>query len=111
MSSLSQFSPDADIREASVNAEKEYEEFSIEQSMRHDLYLVIHGLISKVDLKTLPHDDARLLEKLDRSFRRNGLHLPEDKRNELKALRKRLSEVCIEFMKNWSRESSSKFFR
>ncbi|ORY91930.1 hypothetical protein BCR43DRAFT_497509 [Syncephalastrum racemosum] len=107
VSSLSQFSPDADIREASVNAEKEYEEFSIEQSMRHDLYLVIHGLISKVDLKTLPHDDARLLEKLDRSFRRNGLHLPEDKRNELKALRKRLSEVCIEFMKNWSRESST----
>ncbi|KAI9497607.1 hypothetical protein BDB00DRAFT_925716 [Zychaea mexicana] len=105
--SLSQISPNADVREASVNAEKEYEEFSIEQTMRHDLYLVIQGVIDKTDRSALPAEEARLLTKTERSFRRNGLHLPEDKRNEFKALRKRMSEVCIEFMKNWSRESST----
>lgn len=110
VSSLSQISPDAAVREASIAAEKKYEEFSIEQSMRHDLYVVIQGLIDKTDFSKLDHEEARLLRKLERSFRRNGLHLPEDKRNEYKELKKRLSEISIEYMKNWSGESSSKCF-
>ncbi|KAI8142278.1 hypothetical protein BJV82DRAFT_616179 [Fennellomyces sp. T-0311] len=105
--SLSQISPDAAVREASVTAEKEYEEFSIEQTMRHDLYKVIQGIVDKTDLKTLPAEEARMLSKTEISYRRNGLHLPEEKRNEFKELRKRLSEVCIEYMKNWSRENST----
>jgi Zn-dependent oligopeptidase len=108
VSSLSQFSPDAAVRDASVAAETKYDQFSIEQSMRHDLYTVISSYIAKTDLDSLNHEDARYLRRLERSFRRNGLHLPEDKRDELKELRKRLSETCIEFNKNWARESSSK---
>ncbi|KAG2203937.1 hypothetical protein INT47_007520 [Mucor saturninus] len=107
VSSLSQISPDADIREASVAAETKYDQFSIDQSMRHDLFTVIQSYISKTDLDTLDAEDARLLRKLERSFIRNGLHLSEEKRDEFKELRKRLSEVCIEFNKNWSRESST----
>ncbi|KAF7723369.1 hypothetical protein EC973_002068 [Apophysomyces ossiformis] len=105
--SLSQISPDEAVREASIAAEKKYEEFNIEQSMRHDLYVVIQGYIDRTDLNSLDHEDARLLKKMEIFFRRNGLHLPEEKRNEYKELRKRLSEVCIEFNKNWSRESST----
>ncbi|KAG0167334.1 hypothetical protein DFQ28_006294 [Apophysomyces sp. BC1034] len=106
-SSLSQISPDAAVREASIAAEKKYEEFNIEQNMRHDLYVIIQGFIDKTDLATLDHEDARLLRKMEINFRRNGLHLSEEKRNEFKELRKRLSEVCIEYMKNWSGESST----
>ncbi|KAI8980973.1 hypothetical protein BDB01DRAFT_724374 [Pilobolus umbonatus] len=107
VSSLSQISPDAAVREASVAAETKYDQFSIEQVMRHDLYTVIQSYIEKTDLDSLEAEDARLLRKLQRSFLRNGLHLPEEKRNELKELRKRLSEVCIEFNKNWARENST----
>ncbi|KAG1452973.1 hypothetical protein G6F46_009734 [Rhizopus delemar] len=107
VSSLSQISPDAAIREASVAAETKVDQFYIEQSMRHDIYTVVQGYIAKTDLSTLDHEDARLLEKIEQSFRRNGLHLPQEKRDELKELRKRLSEVCIEFNKNWARESST----
>lgn len=110
VSSLSQISPDAAVREASVAAETKYDQFSIEQSMRHDIYSVITSYIAKTDLDSLEAEDARLLRKMERSFRRNGLHLSEEKRNEFKELRKRLSEVCIEFNKNWARESSSKFY-
>lgn len=106
---MSQFSPDAAVRDASVEAETKYDQFSIEQSMRHDLYTVISSYIAKTDLNSLKPEDARFLRRLDRSFRRNGLHLSEEKRNELKELRKRLSETCIEFNKNWARENSSKF--
>ncbi|KAG1080850.1 hypothetical protein G6F42_023179 [Rhizopus arrhizus] len=107
VSSLSQISPDAAVREASVAAETKYDQFSIEQSMRHDMYSVITSYIAKTDLDSLDAEDARLLRKMERSFRRNGLHLSEKKRNEFKELRKRLSEVCIEFNKNWARESSN----
>lgn len=106
---MSQFSPDAAIREASVEAETKVDQFSIEQSMRHDIYTVVQGYISKTDLSTLGAEEARMLEKMEQSFRRSGLHLEQEKREELKDLRKRLSEVCIEFNKNWARESSSKF--
>ncbi|KAI8967622.1 hypothetical protein BDF20DRAFT_227052 [Mycotypha africana] len=107
VSSLSQISPDAAVREASVAAETKYDQFSIEQSMRHDLYVVISDYMAKTDLDTLAYEDARFLRRLERSYRRNGLHLPEDKRNELKEIRKQLSEKCIEFNKNWARESST----
>ncbi|RCH81928.1 hypothetical protein CU098_006959, partial [Rhizopus stolonifer] len=107
VSSLSQFSPDAAIREASVEAETKVDQFSIEQSMRHDIYTVVQGYISKTDLSTLGAEEARMLEKMEQSFRRSGLHLEQEKREELKDLRKRLSEVCIEFNKNWARESST----
>jgi Zn-dependent oligopeptidase len=110
VSSLSQISPDAAVREASVAAETKYDQFSIDQSMRRDLYNVLQSYISKTDLDSLEAEDARLLRKMERSFRRNGLHLPEDKYEEYKELRKRLSETCIEFNKNWARESSSMYF-
>ncbi|ORZ24337.1 hypothetical protein BCR42DRAFT_402720 [Absidia repens] len=107
LASLNQISPDASVRDASVAAEKKYEDFSIDQGMRHDLYTVIQGYIDRTDLNSLDHEDARMLEKTARAFRRSGLHLPEDQRKELTELRKRLSEVCIEFMQNWSREDST----
>ncbi|CAO3623989.1 unnamed protein product [Cunninghamella echinulata] len=50
------------------------------------------------------------LKKTARGFRRCGLHLPEEQRNKLTELRKRLSEVCIEYMQNWSREDSTTKF-
>lgn len=109
VSSLSQISPDAAVREASVAAETKYDQFSIDQSMRHDLYTVIQSYIDKTDLDSLEAEDTRLLKKMERSFRRNGLHLDQEKRDEFKEFRKRLSETCIEFNKNWARESSSKF--
>ncbi|KAI8353351.1 hypothetical protein BD560DRAFT_408324 [Blakeslea trispora] len=107
VSSLSQISPDAAVREASIAAETKYDQFSIEQSMRHDLYTVISNYISRTNLEELSGEDARFLKKIQKMHRRNGLHLPEEQRNELKELRKRLSETCIEFNKNWARESST----
>lgn len=109
VSSLSQISPDEAVREASVAAETKYDQFSIDQTMRHDLYSVIQNYINKTDIDSLGAEEARLLRKMERRFLRNGLHLSEEKREEFKELRKRLSEVCIEFNKNWARESSSKY--
>lgn len=77
--------------------------------MRHDLYTVIHNIYTNADLKSLDPQDERLLSRMERAFRRNGLHLSEDKRQELKALRNRLSDLRIEFNKNYNQESSSEY--
>lgn len=76
--------------------------------MRHDLYTVVQSFISKTDLDQLDTEDARMLQKMEQNFRRNGLHLAQEQRDELKKLRKNLSELCIEFNKNYARENSSK---
>lgn len=106
--SLSYFSPEKDVRDASVEAEKEYDAFGIEQGMRKDLYDAVLNVFNKTDLSTLDPEDARLLTKTELDFRRNGLALDEEKRNELKEIRKKLSELSIEFSKNSNEESSSK---
>lgn len=107
--SLSYFSPEKDVRDASVEAEKEYDAFGIEQGMRLDLYNAVKNVFDKTDLQALDPEDARLLTKTELDFRRNGLALEEKERNELKEIRKRLSELSIEFSKNQNEESSSKW--
>lgn len=107
--SLSYFSPEKDIRDASVEAEKEYDAFGIEQGMRKDLYDAVQNVFKKTDLNALDPEDARLLTKTELDFRRNGLALEEKKRNELKEIRTKLSELSIEFSKNQNEESSSKY--
>lgn len=105
--SLSYFSPEKDVRDASVEAEKEYDAFGIEQGMRLDLYNAVKNVFDKTDLQALEPEDARLLTKTELDFRRNGLALEEKQRNELKEIRKRLSELSIEFSKNQNEESST----
>ncbi|ORX58039.1 zincin [Hesseltinella vesiculosa] len=110
LSSLSELSPDAATREASLEAERLFDEFSIEQGMRHDLYTVIQGYIDRTDLDSLDYEASRMLTRTARDYRRAGLHLPEVQRNKLVELRKRLSEIGIEYTKNWSGEDSTVTF-
>ncbi|CAO3681225.1 unnamed protein product [Umbelopsis vinacea] len=102
--------PKKDIRDASVEAEKEYDAFGIEQGMRKDLYDAVQNVFKKTDLNALDPEDARLLTKTELDFRRNGLALEEKKRNELKEIRTKLSELSIEFSKNQNEESSTVAF-
>jgi Zn-dependent oligopeptidase len=106
---LSYFSPEKDVRDASLEADKAYDAFGIEQGMRVDLYQAVLNVFNKTDLATLDPEDARLLTKTELDFRRSGLALEESKRNELKEIRKKLSELGIDFSKNLNEESSCEY--
>lgn len=72
--------------------------------MRQDVYRVVRAVFdktmsSKVPTASLTPEDLRLLQKIEQEYRRNGLALPEAQQVELKQLKKRLSEVCIDFSK------------
>lgn len=101
-------STDAAVREASAAATKELSAFDIECNTREDVYLRVRAYEQKQeDLSPLK---ARLLRKTLLTYTRNGLALPLEKREQLKAIRKEISDLCIEFQKNLNEDTTKLFF-
>lgn len=95
---------DKAIRDAAVEANKLLDEFEIEQSMREDLYKAVQHAAAKNE--ALDEESARLLHFTLRDFKRNGLALPKDKRDELAKLKKELADACTEFSKNMNEDKT-----
>lgn len=124
-------SGDSALRDASTEAEKIMDEFGIECSMREDVFRLVDAvykhsglaeslekdkdrLIDQALAKSAGLQDvesARLLEKERKSYIRNGLGLPEgEKRDRFKEIKKRLSQIQIEFQKNLNEENNGIWF-
>lgn len=124
-------SGDSALRDASTEAEKIMDEFSIECGMREDVFRLVDAVYSSSGLsasiekdkdrlidaalaKSAGLDDvesARLLERERKSYIRNGLGLPEGpKRDRFKEIKKRLSQIQIAFQKNLNEENNGIWF-
>jgi len=91
-------SPHASDRDIGMAVEAAQNEWNIETSKREDLYRAVK---SYADTKpALAGERARLLEVTMRNYRRAGMDLSPEKREELKAIQKELSDLSIEFGKN-----------
>ncbi|KAI0484846.1 Metalloprotease [Xylariaceae sp. FL0804] len=100
-------SADAELRNASTEAEKLMDDFSIECSMREDVYKLVEAAFQAQESKEpdLDPESLRLLEKERKSYIRNGLGLPQGpQRDRFKEIKKRLSMIGIEFQKNLNEE-------
>ncbi|KAL9110668.1 MAG: hypothetical protein Q9227_004845 [Pyrenula ochraceoflavens] len=96
-------STDQELRDASTEAEKLMDDFSIESSMREDVFKLVDAVKNK-DEKLDP-ESQRLLDKDHKNFIRNGLNLPAGpKRDRFKEIKKRLSQLQIIFQKNLNEE-------
>ncbi|KAI1097683.1 Metalloprotease [Jackrogersella minutella] len=106
-------SGDADLRNASTEAEKIMDEFSIECNMREDIFQLIDAVF-KAQKSKEPDLDAerlRLLEKERKGYIRNGLGLPQGpQRDRFKEIKKRLSQIAIQFQKNLNEENGGIWF-
>jgi Zn-dependent oligopeptidase len=98
----SQVSPDLSIRNASTEADKKYEEFKIESSMREDVYRTLLRYKKNGDIQTRDQGSRRLLDKMLETFERNGLDLADERVSELREMKKNISNLCIDFQKNVS---------
>ncbi|OMJ09756.1 Neurolysin, mitochondrial, partial [Smittium culicis] len=108
---LQHVSTDKNIRDASMEAEKKLEEFHIESQMRRDVYKVIKALFqSKEKWVDRCSEDKRLLEKTERSYRRNGLDLPDEGLKKLMEIKKKMSELTIKFGRNISEGDAEVLF-
>lgn len=104
-------SSDAELRDASTEAEKILDEFGIETSMREDVFKIVDAVFQKKDTLGLDPESLRLLEKERKSYIRNGLSLPEGpKRDRFKEIKKRLSQIQIQFQKNLNEENGALYF-
>lgn len=100
-------STDAKRRDASTEAEKLMDDFSIESAMREDIFQLVDAAFKKQkDDPALDAESRRLIEKDHKGYIRMGLGIPAGpKRDRFKAIKKRLSELSITFQKNLNEES------
>lgn len=92
-------SPSKDLRDASNEAEVLVRDYSVDSSMRLDVFKAKQAAEENIKKsgKKLSDEEARLVEKMILDGTRAGLALPEEKRKELAALQKEVSQVSLEF--------------
>ncbi|KAJ5570660.1 Peptidase M3A/M3B, partial [Penicillium sp. DV-2018c] len=102
-------STDSKLRDASSKAEELMDEFFIEAVMREDIFNLFDAVLRRNE--TLDPESRRLLEKEHKDFVRNGLGLPAGpQRLRFKEIKKRLSQLSIEFQKNLNEENGGIWF-
>jgi metallopeptidase MepB len=92
-------SPSKELRDASNEAEQLGLDFSVESSMRIDVYNAKVAAQKNIEAsgKKLNPEEQRLVEKMVQDDKRAGLALPEADRERLTVWKKELSQVCLEF--------------
>lgn len=87
--------PDAAFREAVGVGKQKYSDHADAQAMRQDVYAAFrHMYDSRPELEL---EDRWLVDAMNTDFKLSGLHLPEEKRNEIVRLRSLLTAQTIDY--------------
>ena len=102
-------SPEKALRDASTEADKLLDDFAIEMNMREDVYKLVDAVFGKREM--LEPESQRLLEKQRKDFIRYGLGIPAGpERSRFKQIKKRLSQISIQFQKTLNEENGGIWF-
>ncbi|KAH9922802.1 metallopeptidase MepB [Epithele typhae] len=95
-----------ELRDASNDAEILVRDYGVEASMRLDVFRSKQAAEENVKKsgKSLSPEEQRLVDKMILEGKRAGLTLPDADRETLTALKKELSQTCLEFSKNFNEE-------
>ncbi len=95
---IDETSPDEAMRDAAHAATKRLQKWFVDTSFRQDVYQAVKAVAdAKPDISG---EDAKYLKTVLRDYRRNGMELPAEKRQQLQDLKNRLNELQLEFQTN-----------
>ena len=98
-----------ELRDASSKAEELIEEFTIESSMREDIYKLVESAYQKKE--KLDPESQRYIQKIRKEYIRNGLNIEAGpKRDRFKEIKLRLSQLTIAFQKTMNEEDGGVWF-
>jgi thimet oligopeptidase len=95
---IKETSTNAALREAATEAAKALSEWAVSLDYREDVYQTVNTYA-----KTLPKlegEEDKLLREVLRDYRRAGLGLPREQRDEVERLRKELTKLTTDFESN-----------
>ncbi len=95
---IEQTSTNADVRDAATDAIKKLSEWSVGIDYRDDVYAAMKAYADTQP--QLTGEDKKLLDETMRDYRRAGLALPRDQRDEVEKLRKELTGYETDFEDN-----------
>jgi Zn-dependent oligopeptidase len=102
---IEQTSTNAAVRDAATDAIKRLSDWSVGTDYREDVYAAV-----KAYAKTQPvleGEDKKLLDDTLRDYRRAGLDLPKDLRDEVEKLRKQLTALETDYQNNVTKATQS----
>lgn len=107
---MKDFYVDEKIRDRATDISNEFSKWSIEQSMRKDIfakynYYYLNQFISESE--SLRPEQIVYLDDLMVSYKMKGMELSEDKFNRLKEIKKTISDLCSQFSQNLGNENYS----
>lgn len=102
---LKETSTEPALRDAATEAIKKLQDWYVGLDYREDVYLAIKAYADTNP--ALVGEDKRLLEETMRGYRRAGLALPKDQRDEVERLRKELENKCTDFRSNITKAKAS----
>jgi thimet oligopeptidase len=94
--------PEAGIRDESLQNIKELSRFENKIMMNLELYKAIKEYSESIDRSELNEAEKKLLNDTLWEFERNGLGLPEEKREEIRKIQDDIAELGIQFESNIS---------
>jgi len=85
----------APMREAATESIKEIQDWAVGLDYREDVYRAVKAYAAKNPV--LEGEEKKMLEEVLRDYRRAGLELPKEQRQEVERLRKELARICTDF--------------
>jgi thimet oligopeptidase len=95
---IQQTSTNAAVRDAATDAIKKLDEWSVGTDYREDVYAAVKAYANTKP--QLTSEDKKLFDETLRDYRRAGLELPKDQRDEVENLRKQLTALKTDFQNN-----------
>lgn len=100
-------SPNKELRDASLECDSQIRKFGIESGLREDVFKVIKKVyLDHKDDNSLDGETKRFLEKIYLQYKRNGLDLSSEVREQVKSIKEELSQLSIQYSSNLSEDNS-----